>query len=128
MDPSNGSRSGDSRGGRPTKLTKDVRRRILRAIRAGSYLEPACVAAGVGYSTFRAWQKKFPKFREAVERAQAVAEVRLVGLWREQCPKDWRAAKELLARRHPERWSAEARVAVRDEEERESLIREPGDG
>jgi hypothetical protein len=34
----------------------------------------------------------------------AVAEVRLVRLWRTQAAKDWRAAKELLIRRHPERW------------------------
>ena len=123
MDQSNGTRPRDRRGGRPTKLTKDVRRRILRAIRAGSYLEPACVAAGVGYSTYREWVRRFPKFRAAVERAQAVAEVRLVGLWRDAAVKDWKAAKELLARRHPDRWSTEARVTVaHEEDELEPLI------
>jgi hypothetical protein len=56
-----------------------VRKSILRAIRAGSYIEPACAAAGVGYSTYREWVNRYPEFAEAVERAQAGAEVGLVG-------------------------------------------------
>jgi hypothetical protein len=97
-----------NRGGRPTKLTDQVRGRICQAIAAGNYYGAACACAGVGYSTFRAWMAgkapRFREFQEAVARAEAEAEVRAVALWQKQCPDDWRACRDFLARRHPDRW------------------------
>jgi len=98
--------------GRPSKFTPLVRRRILKAIRRGNHFHIACAAAGIGYSTFREWCNRFPEFAEAVERAQAQAERRLVSLWAHAATTDWRAAKELLARRHPDRWGPKAEVTV----------------
>ena len=40
---------------RPTKLTVEVRDRIVAAIRAGNYPEAAAQAAGISPSTFYRW-------------------------------------------------------------------------
>ena len=51
----------NSRGktGRPTLLLDPVRRAaILDSIRAGASFADACLAAGVGYSTFKSWRRQ----------------------------------------------------------------------
>lgn len=101
------------RAGRPSKFTPAVRSRLVDAIRIGNHYEPACRAAGISFQTFRTWlmrgerDKSGPYFEffEAVKAAEAEAEVRAVTLWSKAMPKDWRAAKEFLERRHPARWS-----------------------
>jgi excisionase family DNA binding protein len=45
------------------------------------------------------------QFLEAVRQAEAEAEAHLVKSWQEQTPKNWRAARDFLARRFPMRWS-----------------------
>lgn len=45
------------------------------------------------------------QFLEAIRQAEAEAETHLVEVWREQTPQDWKAARDLLARRFPQRWS-----------------------
>ena len=47
----------------------------------------------------------------------------MVEIWKNAAPEDWRAAKEFLAKRHPERWSDHAaRRAVLGDEERMALL------
>lgn len=41
--------------GRPSKLTKDVQKKIESAIAGGNYYEAACRYAGIDYQTFRNW-------------------------------------------------------------------------
>jgi transposase len=101
------------RGGRPSKLTPEVKKRLLDAIRAGNYFEPACVYAGITYRTFRNWMERgeeaksgeYFQFFHEVTRAEAEAEARMVAQWQAQVPNDWRAAKDFLARRYPDRWA-----------------------
>lgn len=96
----------------PSKLTPDRSDRLCKAIADGNYYETACALAGIQYATFRLWMcageeaKSGPKraFFEAVTRAQAEAEERVVALWQARIPEDWQAARDFLARRHPERW------------------------
>jgi transposase len=98
--------------GRPSKLTPEVQERICQAIRAGNYYEAACAYAGIGYSTFRAWMikgekaksGKYREFMEAVTRAEHEAEARMVALWQKHMPEDYRAIRDFLERRYPERW------------------------
>ena len=100
-------------GGRPSKLTPSVKKRLIDAISAGNYYEPACAYAGIHYATFRAWMVKgeeqktgqYYEFYEEVNAAVAQAEVRIVAIWQQQIPEDWHAARDFLARRHPERWA-----------------------
>lgn len=108
------------RVGRPTKFTPETKKKLLDAIRMGNYREPSCAFAGISVSTFYAWldkgkrQKKgeFVEFLEAVTRAEAEAELRMIAQWQAHIPRDWRAARDLLARRYPERWGLRARVGL----------------
>lgn len=104
--------------GRPSKLTPEVKRRLLDAIRAGNYYEPACRFAGIGLSTFYRWMERgeeaktgqYREFREEVLRAESEAEARMVAQWQAQIPQDWRAARDFLARRYPNRWAGREKV------------------
>lgn len=97
---------------RPSKLTSEVTKRLTEAIRAGNYYEAACGYAGIHYSTFRKWMQKgetaksgkFRKFFEAITRAEYEAEVRMVALWQKHMPEDYRAIRDFLERRYPDRW------------------------
>ena len=98
--------------GRPSKLTPEVQERICQAIRAGNYYEAACAYAGIHYSTFRKWMQKgettksgkFREFFEDVTRAEYEAEVRMVAQWQKHMPEDYRAIRDFLERRYPDRW------------------------
>jgi len=97
---------------RPSKLTPEVTKRLTEAIRAGNYYEAACGYAGIHYSTFRKWMQKgetaksgkFREFFEAITRAEYEAEVRMVAQWQKHMPEDYRAIRDFLERRYPERW------------------------
>ena len=106
---------------RPTKLTPETQDKIVSAISAGNYYEAACGYAGISYSVFRDWMiagqetkdgvrkktkgnKVFLEFLDAVEQAEAEAEVRVVAQWQKNIPNSWQAARDFLARRHPTRW------------------------
>jgi hypothetical protein len=107
-------------GGRPTKLTPDVQKRICDAVSAGNYYEPACLYAGISYQSLRNWIQRGEKaksgiyfeFVEALTRAEAECEVRMVAQWRSAMPTDWRAIRDFLERRYPERWGRKERVTV----------------
>ena len=98
--------------GRPTKLSDEVRERIVQAIRAGNYADAAAQSAGISPSTYYRWMARgeqeasgaFHAFREAVVRAEAEAEVHAVAIVRRAMGDDWRAAVAYLERRYPARW------------------------
>ncbi len=97
---------------RPSKLNPEITKRLTEAIRSGNYYEAACGYAGIHYSTFRKWMQKgetaksgkFREFFEAVTRAEYEAEVRMVALWQKHMPEDYRAIRDFLERRYPDRW------------------------
>lgn len=97
---------------RPSKLTGEARDRIVAAIRAGNYAEPACRSAGISAATYYRWMARgeqeeagsYAEFREAVLLAEAEAEVHAVAVMRRAMPQDWRAAITYLERRYPARW------------------------
>ena len=45
-------------GGRPTKLTPEVRQKICDAVRAGNYLDTAAEFGGVDRSTLHRWLRR----------------------------------------------------------------------
>lgn len=112
--------------GRPTSLTPEVQKRICDAIRAGNYLEAAAAFGGVDPATVRNWIERgategegiFHEFSVAYAKAEAESEVSLVADWRAGAKKDWRASRDLLARRFPDRWRSveEKRLAGPDGE------------
>ena len=112
--------------GRPTLLTPAVAAQILFALEQGSYVEPACEAAGVSRHTVRNWLKRghsereqglspddspFVQFLNDTERAIATAETKLVQRVA-ATPDDWRAQAFVLERRHRERWGKSEQAAA----------------
>lgn len=122
-----------SKVGRPSKFTRETKKKLLDAIRMGNYREPSCSYAGISVSTFYAWLDKgkkqkngeFVEFLEAVTRAEAEAELRMIAQWQAQIPRDWRAARDFLARRFPKRWGPKARVEVDHHGELNQLQKAP---
>jgi hypothetical protein len=135
-----------ARRGRPTKLTAEVADRIVAAVRAGNYLETAANYAGVHPSTVFRWIKEGEapgaprakrEFCDAVSRARAESEVRVVGqiqrvimggqvlkevtrtlpngaveTERQFAPPDGKVALEFAARAYPDRWARRAALEV----------------
>lgn len=93
-------------GGRPSKLTPVVSKSICDLIRAGNYLQTACLASGLAQPTFYLWlskakehraqgiQSPYREFLEDVERAEAYAQVDMLkGIREEPGGNRWLAAR-----------------------------------
>lgn len=99
--------------GRKPILNDETKTRFLTAIKAGNYRDAACAFAGVARPTFYVWMKKgeeapdseYGKFRHEVIEAEAMAEAQMVMIWRTQMPGDYRAVRDFLERRYPDRWA-----------------------
>jgi transposase len=101
---------------RPTKYTRDRKKRLLDALRDGNTRRAACMAAGIDQDTLANWAQRFSDFSEELTRAEAEAEVALVGIIRAAAPQDWRAALTLLERRWPNEWGKRERIDVYEHE------------
>jgi transposase-like protein len=101
--------------GRPTLLLDRVRRTaVLDAIRAGASFTDACLAAGVGYTTFKSWRRQarldaaagkataFTAFRADVKKAAAQFVTANTQAIQEHGQKSWQARAWLLERRRPD--------------------------
>ena len=106
--------------GRRTKLTPEVQKRILSAIRAGNYATVAAEYAGIRERTFYAWLQRgrgqdagiYRDFLEAVKSAEREAEVRAVAHIQSHMAGSWQAAMTYLERKFPERWAKRERVSI----------------
>jgi hypothetical protein len=111
--------------GRPHLLTPTVQDAIVKSVRAGNYLEPSAIAAGVGYSTAKKWMQqgagthptvaptdKTVAFYEAVSKAEAEQEIETVEVLSHN--DDWRARSRMLEGRHPERWAPKVDGSAND--------------
>jgi hypothetical protein len=105
-------------------MTDEVVEEMLKIIKAGGTYSTAYGAAGVPKRTFMDWMARgrayrahlegggrkqaretiYLEFLEKVERAEGEAKALLVTKWNLAASKDWRAARDLLARRWPEEW------------------------
>lgn len=96
--------------GRPTKLTPETRRRILRCIRRGLPLNLSASAAGVALSSLHKWRGQ-QSFGDAVQKAIAQgADARLKKI-EDASVTDWRAAAWLLEHCNPEHF-AKSRLEI----------------
>ncbi len=100
------------RPGHPLKLTPAVQETICNAIRMGNYLVTAARAAGVSMDSLQRWRRlgeegrePFASFLAAVEQAETECETRLVKIMYDAAPQDYRAARDMLARRFSDRWA-----------------------
>ena len=100
-----------SRRGKPD-LTPEQVRTFLQLVQLGMYPAQAARKIGVTPHAMMMRRKRKPEFDEAMEAAEASAEMALLAHVVKAAPKDWRAAMGLLERRFPERW---ARPEIRNE-------------
>jgi hypothetical protein len=98
--------------GRPPRLTQQISDRICAGISRGLFIVQAARLAGVSPDAIEQWREKgeqglepYAGFVKAFEKAELEAEATLTKIWKDAAPEDWRAAKEFLAKRFPERWS-----------------------
>lgn len=103
--------------GRPTKLSPQLRERLLQLIRAGCTRRDACLAVGVADRTLAAWLERGRDDREAglrtmyaefvagIEQGEAEARAKLTAvIVKAAADGDWRAALEYLKRRDRQNW------------------------
>lgn len=105
--------------GRPPKLTPEIRKRIVDAVRAGNYLETAAKFAGVAKQTLYNWMARgrrasrgeYREFVDAVEKALSDAEVADVAIIGKAAREgNWQAAAWRLERKFPDRWGRRTKV------------------
>lgn len=102
------------KNGRPLKLTPELIEKMASVVRIGNYLDTAARFCGVDKLSFYSWMKKghaqkrgiYRDFLNAMEEAQAAADVRDHGHIASASGKDWRAAVEHLRLRNQARYGA----------------------
>jgi len=95
---------------RPTKLTPELRERLLHGVRAGLPVNIACQDAGITTRTLQRWmaspRPEHRRLRAAVQRARAECSA---DVWARMALAaergSWRAAAWLLEREAPKRWA-----------------------
>ena len=105
--------------GKPTKLTPQVKKRILTAIRQGSPFEHAAEFGGVHRTTLYKWikagedgEQPYAAFLEEFYKAQADAvQVLLKRINDAAANGDWKAAAWILERRHREHFGRNVEVS-----------------
>ena len=78
------------REGRPSLVSSEAADKVIEALRKGSYIKPACQAAGISYPTLRTWIQRgeedkaagrstaYADFLDRLTRARAESELKLV--------------------------------------------------
>ncbi len=89
---------------------------LIRCLREGISLPVALRVAGVPKATYYDWLKRYPKFREQVEQAEAnaIAHLERVAFSLAIDSEDWRAISWLLERRFPEVYNPKHQSAAED--------------
>lgn len=104
--------------GRPVKLTDEIQEKVCNAIRLGSYIETAVIYAGVPKSTFYDWLKTDKSFSDAIQRAMAESELRMLRRLDGSAEKGSIAAQcWIMERRFQNRWGRKERVQFTEHEE-----------
>jgi len=105
--------------GRPTKLTPALQARIVRAVREGNYPETAALSEGVSRSAFYEWMERgrkrelpYADFADAVTRARATAQRKMLGLVAKAAPKDPENARWYLERTAPDQFGRRDKLVV----------------
>lgn len=94
-----------SRGGRPTKYSKERVAQILDAVEKGATYEIAAGAAGISYQTLNEWRKDKPEFSEQLAAAEGRAGLKWLGRIEQAADQGtWQAASWLLERRFPHQY------------------------
>lgn len=99
--------------GQPTKYTPERIARILGYLRLGNTRKAAGLASGISHETFSQWLNRYPEFSEAVENAEAEAELAHVGNVLQAAGKGaWQASAWWLERRRHDSWGRKDRIEL----------------
>ena len=99
--------------GRPTLRSPEVIKAILTSLSIGNTRADSSLAAGVNPSTLRDWCHQDPALSASVEKAEAEARQRMVGVVAKAAVAgNWTAAMTFLERRDPDHWGRRDRVDV----------------
>jgi hypothetical protein len=112
------------------KLTDERQARICDALTIGVPRATAAVAGGITERTFYFWLEKgeaatrgrYFQFFQAVRASENQAEVTAMAIWRQGMQGDWRAAKEFLERRFPEKYALAKDRSTDDQGPREIIV------
>jgi transposase-like protein len=117
------------RTGRPTKLTPALQARIVKLVREGNYPETAAQSEGVSRATYYEWMERgrrrespFADFSDAVTRARATAQRKMLGIVVKAAPTDPENARWYLERTAPDRFGRRDKMVV------ENLVSQELDG
>lgn len=104
-----------------SKLTPEVKEKLFRALRLGSYIETAANYAGITRQTLYNWidrgrkeESPYSEFVEELDQVLAEAELRDLAIIAEAAKEQWQAAAWKLERRYPDRWGRVDRSAKQD--------------
>lgn len=105
--------------GRPSKLTEENQRELVKLIKAGNYLETATAFVGLHPDTVREWLRvgrrqskgKYHDFSVAIQRAEAFAESSALLRIRKAGEMAWQAEAWYLERKFPSKWGRWDRVS-----------------
>lgn len=115
---------GREKRGRKLKLDENMMARIAGQIKCGNHIKTACVACGIGQTTFYDWKAqgeedaaagkrtKYATFLEVINHADAVAQQRLVN--RVLKLGGWKGAMEILKRRWPKEYGDKTALSNAD--------------
>ena len=115
-----------------TKCNQELINNITRYVKAGSFIETACLMNGISRSTFEKWVKLgrklrdetiswdvklkinpiYEKFVDEIDLANAQAEIRYTEIIDYSADNNWNAAAWMLSRRFSKRWGNMGKVAV----------------
>ncbi len=110
-----------SKLGRPTKFTEETRKKVLWALRLGTYRKAAAQFGGIAERTLGDWLYKgseeksgeYADFHQEVIEAEQAAEVRALGVIQQAAQRgDWKAAAWFLERKFPARYCTRAAIMV----------------
>jgi hypothetical protein len=98
---------------RPTKYTPETVKKILDALAAGNTRKASALYAGIGENTLGDWLNRYRDFRDAVENAEARAEVGHVLNIRQAAQSGtWTASAWWLERRRHQEWGRKDRIEI----------------
>ena len=100
-----------------TKYSKERAEKIIKLLKDGNYAQTAAHASGICEDTYYAWIKRHPEFAEAVKKARAYAEEKMVKsiVTAAKKPNTWQAAAWFLERTNYKKWGRKDRLDVESE-------------
>jgi len=103
------------------KLKPEVKEKLFRALRLGSYIETAANYAGITRQTLYNWidrgrkeESPYHEFVKELDQVMAEAELRDLAIITEAAKEQWQAAAWRLERRYPDRWGRVDRSVKQD--------------